>query len=91
MHGYMDSVTCCREFGKTYEKRTGQEYKKAEERIYETLNRFGDEDAAIRIASDRMRQHQRDGKNKPSEMCPGTTLYGLIHEAKLKSFGRLEK
>lgn len=91
MHGYMDSVTCCREFGKTYERRTGQEYEKAEERIYETLNRFGNEDVAIRIASDRMRQHQRDGKDKPSEMCPGTTLYGLIHEVKLKSFGRLEK
>lgn len=91
MHGYIDSVTCCREFGKTYEKRTGQEYKKAEERIYETLNRFGDEDAAIRIASDRMRQHQRDGKNKPSEMCPGTTLYELIHEVKEKSSYRHEK
>ena len=29
MHGYQDSVTCCREFANTFEKKTGQEYKKS--------------------------------------------------------------
>lgn len=41
IHSYQDSVTCCREFGATFERKTGQEYQKATRQIYDLLNRYG--------------------------------------------------
>ena len=40
---YQDSVSCCRGFSGTFEKRTGQEYQKSSKQIYFLLNRYGDE------------------------------------------------
>ena len=85
MHGYQDSVTCCREFANTFEKKTGQEYKKSSSQIYTILNRYGDETKAIKIAESRFMQYLRDGINKPSEMCPCTTIYKLIGEIREKA------
>jgi hypothetical protein len=32
----------------------------------------------------KMEQHLRDGKTKPSEMCPASTVYELVQEIKRK-------
>lgn len=84
MHGYQDSVTCCREFSNTFEKKTGQEYKKSGNQIYTMLNRYGNEAEAIKIAGSRYEQYLRDGIDKPSEMCPCTTVHRLVDEIKDK-------
>lgn len=84
MHSYPDSVICCREFADTFEKKTGQEYKKSSSRIYAMLNRYGDEAGAIKIAESRLLQYLRDGMDKPSEMCPCTTVHKLVEEIKNK-------
>ena len=87
MHAYQDSVTCCREFGATFEKKTGQEYQKANRQIYDLLNRYGDESEAIQIAEKRFQQYRRDGFCNPSEMCPCTTIQHLVDEIKKKISG----
>ena len=84
MHGYQDSVTCCREFANTFEKKTGQEYKKSSGQIYTMLNRYGNEMEAIKIAESRLTQYLRGGIDKPSEMCPCTTMHRLISEIREK-------
>ena len=84
MHSYSDSVTCCREFANTFEKKTGQEYKKSSDQIYAMLNRYGNETEAVKIAENRLRQYLRDGIDKPSEMCPCTTVHRLVNEIKDK-------
>lgn len=88
MHGYQDSVTCCREFANTFKKKTGQEYKKSSSQIYTMLNRYGDEPEAIQIAESRHTQYLRDGIDKPSEMCPCTTVHRLVEEI-CKKTGRI--
>lgn len=88
MHSYQDSVTCCREFANTFEKKTGQEYKKSSNQIYTMLNRYGDETSAIKKAESRLTQYLRDGIDKPSEMCPCTTVHRLVEEI-CKKTGRM--
>lgn len=87
MHSYQDSVTCCREFANIFEKKTGQEYKKSSSQIYSMLNRYGNEKEAVKIADSRLTQYLRDGLDRPSEMCPCTTVYRLIDEIK----GKIER
>lgn len=91
MHAYFgtmpaiqNSWTCCSEFGKVYESRTGQKYYKADERIYQKICNAGDEKKAIQIAQQKLEQHRREGKQKPSEMCPCTTVHNLVDEIKRK-------
>lgn len=84
MRSYQDSVTCCREFGNTFEKKTNQEYKKSSNHIYTLLNRYGDEREAVKVAENRLTQYLRDGIEKPSEMCPCTTVHKLIQEIREK-------
>lgn len=85
MHSYQDSVSCCREFANTFEKKTGQEYRKSNQKIYDLLGRFGDESKAIEIADNRLKQYKRDNINQPSKMCPCTTVYELIDEIRRKT------
>ena len=85
MHNYPDSVTCCREFGRTFEKKTGHKYEKNDRQIYKTLEKYGDEESAIQTAANQMNQHARNGRRKPSEMCPGTTVYKLVEEIRKKT------
>lgn len=80
MHSYNDSVICCRKFSETFERKTGQEYRKDNPNIYAILNRFGDESKAIQIAENRLQGYLKDGIERPSEMCPGTTLQHLVKE-----------
>lgn len=84
MHSYQDSVTCCREFAATFEKKTGQEYKKSNRQIYAMLNRYGNEAEAIRTVESRLRQYLQNGTESPSEMCPCTTVHRLVDEIKDK-------
>lgn len=85
MHSYNDSVICCRKFGETFRYRTGQEYHKDSQQIYAVLNRFGDEAKAIQIAESRLQGYLKGGIERPSEMCPCTTVCKLVSEIKGKT------
>ena len=75
-----DSWTCCSDFGRVYENKTGQKYSKADEQMYGKLSKAGDEEKAIKIAQHKLEQCIREGKTKPSEMCPCTTVHELVGE-----------
>lgn len=85
MGPYSDSVTCCRRFAETFAHRTGQEYRKDDPQIYTMLGRFGDEAKAIQIAAARLQGYLQAGVNKPSAMCPCTTVYQLVSEIQEKT------
>lgn len=85
MPAIQDSWKCCSEFGRVYESRTGQKYSKADEQLYGKLCKYGDEETAIVIAQRKLEQCIRDGKVKPSEMCPCTTVHELVGEIKQKT------
>lgn len=84
MPAIQDSWTCCSEFGRVYEAKIGQKYSKADKQMYEEICKAGDEDRAIKIAQQKEEQCIRDGKTKPSEMCPCTTVHELVREIKRK-------
>ena len=48
MPTYQDSVACCNGFAQTFRRITGQKYVKSDKDIYEKLNRYGDEEQAIK-------------------------------------------
>lgn len=79
-----DSWTCCSDFGRVYDAKTGQKYSKADEQMYGKLCKAGDEEKAIQIAKQKIEQCKREGKTKPSEMCPCTTVHELVGEIKGK-------
>lgn len=85
MHGYQESKQCWNRFAEAYERRTGLEYSKSNEHIYNILNRYGDEEKAIDVAERRLRAHRESGINKPSEMVPATTLHHLADEIRQKT------
>lgn len=80
MPTYLDSVSCCSGFAQKFTQITGQEYSKADVEIYQKLRRYGDERRAIEIAERKLKEHIRNCANKPSEMCPCTTVHSLITE-----------
>ena len=84
MPNYQDSVSCCRGFSTTYERATRQQYNKSDSKIYEKLNRFGDEKKAIALAARKIDEHKANSKESPSEMCPCTTVHLLVEEIKSK-------
>lgn len=69
-----------------YMKKTGQKYSKADEQMYGKLCKAGDEEKAIQIAQQKLEQCIREGKTKPSEMCPCTTVHELVGEIKRKVY-----
>ena len=79
-----DSWICCSEFGRVYEIKTGQKYSKADEHMYGKICKAGDEKGAIRIAQQKLEQCKREGKTKPSEMLPCTTVHELVGEIRGK-------
>ena len=85
MPALKESWTCCSEFGRVYESKIGQKYSKADEKMYEKICNVGDEEKAIQIAQQKLEQHEREGKTKPSEMCPCTTVHELVKEIKKKT------
>lgn len=84
MPAIRDSWVCCSEFGRVYERKTGQKYSKADAQMYEKICRTGNEEKAIKIAEQKLEQCKREGKMKPSEMCPCTTVHELVGEIKGK-------
>ena len=80
MPAIKDSWTCCSDFGRVYENKTGRKYSKADEQMYGKLSKAGDEEKAIKIAQYKLEQCIREGKTKPSEMCPCTTVHELVGE-----------
>lgn len=52
--------------------------------MYGKLCKFGDEEKAIQIAQQKLEQCIREGKTKPSKMCPCTTVHELVGEIKGK-------
>lgn len=65
MPAIQDSWTCCSDFGRVYETKTGQKYSKADEQMYGKLCKSGDEEKAIQIAQQKLEQCSREGKTKP--------------------------
>ena len=84
MPTYNGSVDCCEGFEQIFERKARQKYIKSDPAIYEKLNRFGNEKEAIQLAAQKMHEHIMNGKGKPSEMCPGTTVHLLVDEIKSK-------
>ncbi|MDK2807932.1 MAG: hypothetical protein PWP24_666 [Clostridiales bacterium] len=84
MPALRESWTCCSEFGKVYESRTGQKYSKADNGMYSRICKNGDEKKAISVAQQKLEQCIRDGKVKPSEMWPCTTVHELVGEIRIK-------
>ena len=84
MNNCQNSVVCCSSFADTFKKKTGQRYIKSNKQIYQLLNQYGNEKRAIEIAKKRFKQYKNDNINKPSNMCPCTTVYNLIEEIKNK-------
>ena len=80
-----ESWTCCSRFGEIYQKKVGQKYTKADKNIYRHLVDNGNEEKAIKIAEQKYKQCIRNGYDKPSQMCPCTTVHKLIREIKTKT------
>jgi len=78
-----DSVACCRNFSELFRRNTGTEYSKSDSEIYEKLCKYGNEDEAIRIAEKKYKELS-DIYEKPSDMCPVTTIFMLVKEIKSK-------
>ena len=78
MPTYTESQQCCTAFSCAYKKATGQIYTKSDNRLYEKIYASGNEEKALKIAKQRLEQHRRDMKEKPSEMCPATTVHELV-------------
>lgn len=79
-----DSTQCCAQFASLFKKQVGHFYKKADMDIYKQLCTHGDEPKAIMLAREKRAKNLRDGKEKPSEQSPGTTLDILVSEIKSK-------
>lgn len=62
MPALRESWTCCSEFGKVYESKTGQKYSKADSGMYSRIGKNGNEEKAIRVAQQKLEQCIRDGK-----------------------------
>ena len=84
MPAYADSVACCDGFAAAFERASGQKYVKSDSDIYKKLNRLGDETEALKIAQRKLDGHLRDGRTKPSDMLPCTTVHLLVGEIKGK-------
>ena len=84
MPAIQDSWTCCSEFGRVYETKTGQKYSKGDEQMYSKICKAGDEEKALQIAQQKMEQCRREEKTNPSQMCPCTTVHELVGEIKNK-------
>lgn len=79
-----NSQFCCSRFEKIYTERTGKNsYEKAEEKIYNILLEFGEEEKAIEKA--RVKYHtSKEEYRIPSKMIGCTTVYKLVEELKSK-------
>jgi hypothetical protein len=88
MPSYNCPKACCKGFEKWYCKVTGKkEYNKADDKIYSVLCDKGNEQKAIALAEQKLREHEDNGKVEPSEKQPATTVHLLVKEIKNKVNG----
>ena len=80
MPACIDSVSCCKGFETEFFRTTGQKYQKSDPDIYAKLHHSGDEQEAIRLAKQKIIEHEKDNKTKPSTMCPATKVHILVEE-----------
>ncbi len=85
MPKYAGSVDCCKDFAHTFKSKTGQEYKKSDPDIYSKLCKYGNEEKAINIASQKYREQSKCHNSIPSEMNPSTTVHVLVQEITSKA------
>lgn len=71
-----DSWTCCSEFGRVYESKTGQKYSKADEKMYAKISNAGNEEKAIQIAQQKLEQCEREGKRNHQRCVRGQRCIG---------------
>lgn len=86
MPTYQTSVECCNGFSAAFEKETKQKYEKSDKRIYNKLCQYGNESSAITLAENKLKECVLNGADKPSEMCPATTVHKLVKEIKDKIY-----
>lgn len=79
-----ESWTCCSKFGELFKRRTGHDYSKSDKQLYERLLQFGNEREALKIAQTKYEECIRNGKQKPLDMNPCTTVYELVSEIRDK-------
>lgn len=77
-----DSQECCNRFATEYKRRTGIDYSKTEEHLYEKLCRYGNEKEAFAIAKQKMEQCKFE--NNPSKKSPATAVYELVEAIRKK-------
>lgn len=80
-----ESKQCCSKFGYLYEKKTGFEYKKSDKDLYRRLCENGNEEKAIKLATQKYQQCRNENKTKPSDMYPATRVHELVAEIRAKS------
>ena len=57
------SVQCCNGFAKVFKQYLGSEYHKSDEKIYDKLRKYGDENQALAIAKQKRQECCNNGKN----------------------------
>lgn len=83
MHSYIDSQHCISAFTKLFQKYTGHNYIKANDRNYELLTGYGDEKQAIQRARKKYESYLQNGKQiKPGQMNPCSTVFQLLESMK---------
>lgn len=75
---------CTNRFGVIFEKATGSPYRKNDERLYEKLSAYGDEESALRRSEKQLESLSQDCK-QPSAMVPCSTVHELVGEIRSKA------
>lgn len=78
-----NSQQCCSSFKEVFKRYTGKEYKKEDQKLYDLLCKYGNEERAIERAKVRLKHYKNRGV-KESEMIAATNLHVLIDEIKSK-------
>lgn len=79
------SKNCIKSFEKIHKKHIGCKYEKKDEKIYEKLIKYGDEEKAIERAERMYTKFKEDNKKLPTEMYPCTMLHKLVYDIKRRA------
>lgn len=75
-----ESRVCIKEFSDFYYRLSGKIYEKNSKKIYDELNKLGDEKKAIEINKIKYDSYEENGIAKPSKMEGVSALYKLLAE-----------
>ena len=73
------SIECVNNFKREFKRKTEQEYKKNDPKIFDLVEKHGDFDVARETARKAMLA-VKDVSSKPSEQSPATTVYELVEK-----------